>query len=111
MAGFSNSISEILSIIERREYEKLRSQSLEVPGKFNWIRDVFEPLIVAPNAELSMLELVTEEGRSDTVSYQEGMLKCNQLLELSAQTKVHRETACLLCVDCTRVYGRVICSY
>ena len=38
---FSKKVAEILRIIERREHEKLQDASLDVPLKFNWIRDVF----------------------------------------------------------------------
>ena len=74
-----SSITEILRIIERRDYEKLRELSLDVPAKFNWIRDVFEPLIVTPNEDRNMLELVTDDGRL-TVTYKQAMSRCNQFL-------------------------------
>ena len=39
---FQNTITELISIIEQNEYNKLNTSSIEVPDKFNWVRDVFE---------------------------------------------------------------------
>ena len=74
---FSKKVAEILRIIERREHEKLQDASLDVPLKFNWIRDVFEPLITTRYGARNMLELVTDDG-SLAITYQQAILKCNQ---------------------------------
>jgi acyl-coenzyme A synthetase/AMP-(fatty) acid ligase len=78
--NFIHKLTELLDIIEHREYEKLSQIAIDVPQKFNWVRDIFEPLVVAPNAHRNMLELVTSEGQFDAVTYNEGIVKCNQLL-------------------------------
>ena len=77
---FFNSLAELLAIIEQKQYGKLSKVAIDVPEKFNWVRDVFEPLIVARNANRNMLELVTAEQEIESVTYKEGILKCNQLL-------------------------------
>jgi len=79
--NFLNSLTEILRIIESGEHEKLQQLSLNVPGNFNWVRDVFEPFIVVPNAERHLLELVTDDEKI-SVTYKQAMLKGNQLLNL-----------------------------
>jgi acetyl-CoA synthetase len=69
------------SAIEQREYDKLAAFSLEVPRQFNWLRDIFEPLLASENGEQNMLELVTDEAAEPvTLTYSEGRQKCNQLL-------------------------------
>lgn len=78
---FNKRLTELLAIMERRDYGKLSQAVVDVPLKFNWVRDVFEPLIVVPNADRNLLELVTDDERL-TVSYKQAMLKCNQLLNL-----------------------------
>jgi acyl-coenzyme A synthetase/AMP-(fatty) acid ligase len=78
---FQKAFTEIISIIEKNEYDKLNASSIEVPKKFNWVRDVFEPLIVQANADRNMIELVTENlSETITITYKEGSEKCNQLL-------------------------------
>jgi acetyl-CoA synthetase len=80
---FQKAFTEIISIIEKNEYDKLNASSIEVPKKFNWVRDVFEPLIVQANADRNMIELVTETlSETITITYKEGSEKCNQLLNL-----------------------------
>lgn len=79
--GFQKSFLQLKSIIEQRQYDKLINFSLEVPDSFNWVRDVFEPLIVETNQERNMLELVCDETPAPAVlTYKKGMEKCNQLL-------------------------------
>ena len=51
---FQKTFTEIISIIEQNEYNKLNASSIEVPDKFNWVRDVFEPLIVHAHADRNM---------------------------------------------------------
>jgi acetyl-CoA synthetase len=56
---------------------------LKVPNKFNWVRDVFEPLIVHSYGDRNMLELVTDDPTETlTLTYKQGSEKCNQLLNL-----------------------------
>ena len=57
---FQKTFTELTSIIEHGEYNKLSECTIEVPDKFNWVRDVFEPLIVHAHANRNMLELVTD---------------------------------------------------
>ena len=57
---FQKKIAELTAIIEKREYDELSERSIEVPEKFNWVRDVFEPLIVDAHGNRNMLELVTD---------------------------------------------------
>jgi acyl-coenzyme A synthetase/AMP-(fatty) acid ligase len=81
-ADFIDNIKTLLDLIEQREYEQLNAFALEVPAKFNWVRDVFEPLIVNRNAGRNMLEMVSAEGEVGTLTYSQGLIKCNQLLNL-----------------------------
>jgi len=78
---FQDQFIEITTIIEKGEYEKLSSASLDVPDKFNWVGDVFEPLIVQAQDDRNMLELVTDDpSETETITYRQGLEKCNQLL-------------------------------
>jgi acetyl-CoA synthetase len=82
-AKFQKTVSGLTSIIERGEYNKLSECSIEVPNKFNWVRDVFEPLIVHSYGDRNMLELVTDDPTETlTLTYKQGSEKCNQLLNL-----------------------------
>ena len=78
---FQENFVKLTSIIEQREYNRLLECSIEVPNKFNWVRDVFEPLIVHKYADSNMLELVTDDP-TETIklTYKQGVEKCNQLL-------------------------------
>ncbi len=87
---FFNSMAELLDIIERREYWKLSQVTIDVPMKFNWVRDVFEPLVVARNADRNMLEFVADDRPPITLTYKEGIVKCNQLLNFLRKQKVHK---------------------
>ena len=78
---FNKRLDELLATISRRDYRKLSKVLLDVPLKFNWVRDVFEPFIVVPNAQRHLLELVTDDEKL-TVTYKQAMLKGNQLLNL-----------------------------
>ena len=77
---FIDNVAGLIANIQRRDYAKLSQAVLNVPLKFNWVRDVFEPLIVAHNADRVMLELVTDDGSTAIVTYKKGISKCNQLL-------------------------------
>jgi acetyl-CoA synthetase len=87
--NFLKSITDLLRIIESGAYQKLQQQSLNVPGKFNWVRDVFEPLVVVPNAERNLLELVTDDEKV-TITYKQAIFKCNQLLNLLCKQGVQQ---------------------
>ena len=88
---FQKSFLDLKSIIEERQYEKLINFSLEVPGSFNWVRDVFEPLIVKTNQDHNMLEIVSDETPGPVVlTYKNGIAKCNQLLNFLRAQGVQR---------------------
>ena len=89
-ADFMDNLMELMSIIEQREYGKLSAFALDVPEKFNWVRDVFEPIVVNRNAGSTMLEIVTAEGQISTLTYSEGLVKCNQLLNLLRRHQVRQ---------------------
>jgi hypothetical protein len=72
-ADFIDKLTELLAIIEQREYDKLAAFALDVPGKFNWVRDVFEPVVVNRNAGQKMLEMVSAEGEVSTLAYGGGL--------------------------------------
>lgn len=78
---FQKDFLHLKSIIEHRQYDKLTNFSLEVPGSFNWVRDVFEPLTVETNPQRNMLELVSDEASIPVeITNKKGIEKCNQLL-------------------------------
>src|ERR1700733_12635657 len=89
-ADFIDKLTELLAIIEQREYDKLAAFALDVPEKFNWVRDVFEPLIVNRNAGRNMLEIVSAEGEMSTLTYRQGLIKCNRLLNLLRRQNVRQ---------------------
>lgn len=71
----------IKSAIEKREYGQLASPALDIPDKFNWVRDIFEPLIEEPNPARNALELLSDDHPIPvTLTYREAREKCNQLL-------------------------------
>jgi acetyl-CoA synthetase len=79
--SFQNNFTSLATIIENRDYSKLDDASIDVPENFNWVRDVFEALIVNNNAGRNMLELVTDDpSEAITITYKQGVEKCNQLL-------------------------------
>jgi acetyl-CoA synthetase len=83
LSKFQQIITELISIIEHGEYNKLSECSIEIPDKFNWVRDVFEPLIVHTHGNRNMLELVTDDPSEAVIlTYTQGSEKCNQLLNL-----------------------------
>ena len=88
---FHRTFPELISIIEQGEYTKLSECTIEVPNKFNWVRDVFESLIVQRHADRNMLELVTDNKlEATTITYKQGSEKCNQLLNFLRKQNVHR---------------------
>src|SRR5688572_6902792 len=78
---FRRNLTELLSRIENREYNNLAECSIDVPDEFNWVRDVFEPLIVHRYADHAMLEMAHDhQPGTSTITYTQGFEKCNQLL-------------------------------
>jgi len=89
---FQKTFTGIISIIEQNECNKLNTSSIEVPDKFNWVRDVFEPVIVKAHGELNMIELVTaNSSEAMTITYKQGSEKCNQLLNFLRKQGVKKE--------------------
>ena len=87
---FFNGLDDLLAAIEHREYEKLSQAIIDIPMKFNWVRDVFEPFIVAQHAHHNMLEIVTAEKQLSSVTYEQAIIKCNQLLNFLRRQNVQR---------------------
>src|SRR5580765_7836825 len=87
---FFNSLGDLLAAIEHREHEKLSQAVIDIPIKFNWVRDVFEPLIVTQHAHNKMLEFVTVAKQLSSVTYEEGIIKCNQLLNFLRRQNVQK---------------------
>src|SRR6187402_455961 len=88
---FQKNITELISIIERSEYNKLSECTIHVPNKFNWVQDVFEPLIVHTHGDRNMLELVTgDPSETVTTTYAQGSEKSNQLLNLLRKQNVQQ---------------------
>jgi hypothetical protein len=54
--NFQQNFIHLKTTIEKRQYDKLAKFSLEVPDRFNWMRDVFEPSLADINPEQNMLE-------------------------------------------------------
>jgi acetyl-CoA synthetase len=91
LSKFQKAFTGLTSIIERGEYNKLAEYSIDVPDKFNWVRDVFEPLIVNKHADRNLLELVTDNPTAPvTLTYRQGAEKCNQLLNLLQKENVQQ---------------------
>src|SRR6478672_7114887 len=87
---FFESLPDLLAVIEHREYEKLSQTIIDIPIKFNWVRDVFEPLIVSQHSHHNMLEIVTAEKQLSSVTYEQAIIKCNQLLNFLRRQNVQR---------------------
>ena len=67
--------------IEKREHGRLASIGFDIPEKFNWVRDIFEPLIVESSPQRNVLELLTDDSPNPVVlTYIGAQQKCNQLL-------------------------------
>ena len=96
---FQKTVSELISIIEHGEYNKLSECTIHAPIKFNWVRDVFEPLIVHTHSDRNMLELVADNpSEAVTITYKQGSEKCNQLLNLLRKQGVqHGDDVFIMC--------------
>ena len=91
LSKFQKTFTELTSIIEHSEYNKLAECSIDVPDKFNWVSDVFESLIVSKHADRNMLELVTDNpSEPATITYKRGSEKCNQLLNFLRKQNVQQ---------------------
>ncbi|HEY5967089.1 MAG TPA: AMP-binding protein, partial [Chitinophagaceae bacterium] len=88
---FQKIFTRLTTIIEKGEYDQLTELSIEVPDKFNWVRDVFEPLIVLTHANRNMIEVVTDKpSEAMTITYKQGAEKCNQLLNFLRKQNVQQ---------------------
>ena len=88
---FKQLFTGLISVIERREYNNLSGSSIEIPDKFNWVRDVFEPLVVQAHSNRIMLELVRDNPTETvTLTYKQGSEKCNQLLNFLRKQNVQQ---------------------
>ena len=99
MKAFQEKFVEIATILEKGEYEKLSEISLDVPDTFNWVRDVFEPLVVEAHGSRTMLEIVTDHAlETKWVTYKQGLEKCNQLLRyLRSQGVQQGDSVFIMC--------------
>jgi acyl-coenzyme A synthetase/AMP-(fatty) acid ligase len=89
---FQKTFAGLIAIIEKKQYDKLSEYTINVPDKFNWVRDVFEPLIVHAHAERNMLELVTDDPSTTvTITYKQGIEMCNQLLNFLRKQDVQQQ--------------------
>jgi len=80
-AQFQEEFLRVTNIIKTGDYEKLSQISIHVPDKFNWVRDVFEPVVVPDVADRNMLEIVTDDpSETKNITYKQGLENCNQLL-------------------------------
>jgi len=88
---FQKNLGGLIAIIENGEYKKLTESSIDAPDKFNWVRDLFEPLIVQTHGDRNMIELVTDNpSKATTVTYKQGSEKCNQLLNFLRKQNVQQ---------------------
>ena len=88
---FQKNLTGLRVIIKKGEFDKLTERSIDVPEKFNWVLDVFEPLIVQTHANRNMIELVTDNpSEAITITYKQGSEKCNQLLNFLRKQNVQQ---------------------
>ena len=87
---FQKVFTELTSIIEKREYDRLSTQSFHVPGKFNWVHDIFEPIIIKLHGDRNMLELVSDDHLIHHLTYKQALEKCDQLLNLLRKNDVQK---------------------
>jgi acetyl-CoA synthetase len=80
-AQFHEDFASLTTLIQHGEYDKLNNHSLVVPKQFNWMRDVFEPLMVSAFGDQNLLELATDDApEPSTITYGQAIEQCNQLL-------------------------------
>lgn len=82
----------IKNAIEKGEHDQLSSITLDIPDRFNWVRDIFEPLIEETNPAGNALELLTDDDAIPiTLTYHQAREKCNQLLNFFRRHGIHPE--------------------
>ena len=87
---------DIVHAITHRQYDTI--PSFIVPEKFNWVRDVFEPLHVTEHPERNMLELVQDDGSIRSLTYKQASDKSNQLLNFLRGKDVQKnDTIFVMC--------------
>jgi len=92
LTDFQRNFLDLTTIIEQRQYATLATFRLTVPDQFNWVRDIFEPLIVATNGERNLLELVNDEDHKPVIlTYRQALVKCNQLLNFLRSKSVQQK--------------------
>lgn len=96
---FREKFAAISSVLQEREYQQLPDHALVVPKQFNWVRDVFEPLMVSAFANQNLLELATDDTpEPSTITYVQAIEQCNQLLNyLQKQGVQQGDSLFILC--------------
>lgn len=87
---FQQAFAELTSLIEERKYDQLTARSIHVPEKFNWVRDIFEPLIIKQHGDRNMLQLVSDDHSVHQLTYKKALEKCDQLLNLLQKHNVKK---------------------
>jgi acetyl-CoA synthetase len=87
---FQKAFVELTSLIEKKEYDKLTTQSLHIPQKFNWAYDIFEPIIIKQHADRNMLEIASDDHSVHHLTYNQALEKCDQLLNLLRKNNVQK---------------------
>src|SRR6478736_7245954 len=86
----------VVHAITHRQYDAI--PAFVVPEKFNWVRDVFEPLHVTEHPEKNMLELVDDDGTIQAFTYKQASDKSNQLLNFLRRNSVQKgDTIFVMC--------------
>ena len=81
LSKFQQTFTELISIIAVANTTTLSDMQIEAPNRFNWVRDIFEPLIVHRHGKRNLLELVSDNpSETGALTYIQGAEKCNQLL-------------------------------
>ena len=86
-------------LIQSGAFDELTGIELAIPDRFNWVRDVFEPIVVAEHGERNLLELVADDAsESVTLTYSRAVERCNQLLNLLRRNGVrHSDRVFIMC--------------
>ncbi len=80
MTSFQETFRRIIGAIAAHDYAQLQTLDYEVPGHFNWTRDVFEAVHVSGNPGRPMLELLRDNGERSVLSYAGAAAGANRLL-------------------------------
>jgi acyl-coenzyme A synthetase/AMP-(fatty) acid ligase len=87
---------DMIYAIANRDYDNI--PRFIAPEKFNWVKDVFEPLHVAEHPERNMLELVNDDGSIQTLTYREASDNSNRLLNFLRNNGVKKDdTVFVMC--------------